>query len=41
MLKDSDNSQLCSAYVGHNLLITRFQILLSQALDPCMQFPGS
>ena len=41
MLKELDNSQLCSAYVGHNLLITRFKILLSQALGPCMQFPGS
>ena len=41
LLKALDNSQLCSAYVGHNLLITRFKILLSQALVPCMQFPGS
>ena len=40
LLKALDNSQLCSAYVGHNLLITRFKILLSQALGPCMQFPG-
>ena len=37
LLKALDNSQLCSAYVGHNLLITRFKILLSQALGPCMQ----
>ena len=41
MLKEVDNFQLCSIYVGHNLLITRFKILLSQALGPCMQFPGS
>ena len=40
LLKELDNSQLCSACVGHNLLITRFKILLSQALGPCMQFPG-
>ena len=41
MLKELDNSRLCSTHVGHNLLITRFKILLSQALGPCMQFPGS
>ena len=35
LLKALDNSRLCSAYVGHNLLITRFKILLSQALGPC------